>query len=85
MKNSEAIKAFGTHLRTLRDARELSQQELADRSDIAKTTINKIENGKLCPSLDTLISIASGFEIHLQELMAFSMPKEKTLKGGKTK
>ena len=46
MKNPSGVKAFGVHLRRLRAAKELSQQELADLSDVAKITVQRIENAK---------------------------------------
>ena len=77
MKNPSEIKALGTHLRQLRDARNLSQQELADIADLAKITIQRIENAKYCPTIDVLISIASALKIGLPELVAFKTQKPK--------
>jgi DNA-binding XRE family transcriptional regulator len=52
----------------------MSQQELADLSEISKKTIQRIENGRLNPSLDTLLCIASGFKIEFRSLADFSVP-----------
>jgi len=65
VKNPDSIKAFGLHLRKLRDKHGLSQQDIADRADINKKTIQRIENGKLNPSLETLVALALGLEIKL--------------------
>ncbi|MBX2896664.1 MAG: helix-turn-helix transcriptional regulator [Cyclobacteriaceae bacterium] len=75
MKNPSGIKAFGTHLRQLRDAQKLSQQELADLSDLAKITIQRIENAKYCATIDVLISISMGLKITLPELVNFQTQK----------
>jgi DNA-binding XRE family transcriptional regulator len=71
VKNHQCIYAFGLHLRQLRKRYKLSQQNLADRADIDKKTIQKIEMNRLNPSLDILCSLAIGFNIELQELMMF--------------
>lgn len=71
MKNAEHISAFGTHLRKLRESYDMSQQDLADKADIDKKTIQRIENGRMNPSLDTLVSISKAFEITLSKLLEF--------------
>jgi putative transcriptional regulator len=77
VKHPTGIKAFGIHLRSLREMKDLSQQELADLSDVAKKTIQRIENGKYSVTMDVLISISKGLELNLDEMVAFKMPKEK--------
>ncbi len=77
MKNPSDIKALGTHLRRLRDARNLSQQELADQADLAKITIQRIENAKYCATIDVLISVARALKIDLSELLDFQVQKLK--------
>ena len=60
MKNPAELKAFATHLRMLREKAGMSQQELADTSEISKITVQRIENAKYSVTLDTLISISEG-------------------------
>ena len=74
VKQTEAVIAFGVHLRKLREKRNMSQQELADMSDISKKTIQRIENGKLNPSLDTLLCLATGLKLNLPLLVDFNIP-----------
>lgn len=76
MKNPAALQAFGSHLRKLREERNLSQQELADLADIPKITIQRIENTKVRATLDTLINIAQALNISLPVMMNFDMPKD---------
>lgn len=76
MKNPASIKAFGVHVRQLREARGLSQQELADLADLARKTIVRIENGD-STTFDVMVSLARGLEISLEELVRFPLPKEK--------
>lgn len=80
MKNSASIKTFGIHLRRLREFRNLSQQELADLTDMAKTSIQRFENAKMSATIDSLISIAKALDIPMKELMDFPFPKERAKK-----
>jgi transcriptional regulator with XRE-family HTH domain len=77
VKNPGAVKAFGTHLRQLREAKGLSQQELADASDITKMTVQRIENAKYASTIDVLVSLSKGLGITVSELTSFALPKEK--------
>jgi len=43
-----------------------TQQELADRASLPRTTITKIESGKHNPTLDTLMTIASAMDKQIQ-------------------
>jgi DNA-binding XRE family transcriptional regulator len=45
-------------LRATREEKGLTQDELAERSGIAKATISKIESGKRNVTVDTLITLA---------------------------
>jgi DNA-binding XRE family transcriptional regulator len=71
MKNPAGIKAFATHLRTLREKAGMSQQELADSAELSKITIQRIENAKYSVTLDTLISISDALQIPLKRLVDF--------------
>lgn len=76
MKNPASIKAFGVHVRRLREERKLSQQEVADLADLARKTIVRIENGD-STTFDVMVSLARALEIPLTELVNFQVPKEK--------
>ncbi|SHI43574.1 Helix-turn-helix [Hymenobacter daecheongensis DSM 21074] len=71
MKNAAVLQAFGTHIRKLREARGFSQQELADHADVAKATIQRIEQAKFSVTLDVLVSVARVLRVSLRELMDF--------------
>lgn len=47
--------AFGSHLRDLRKARRLTQQQLADAVGIDFTYISKVENGRVDPPSEATI------------------------------
>lgn len=73
MKRPAATLAFGRHLRALREQRNWSQQELADRCDIAKKTVYRIETAQATPTLDLLVCLAEGLELPLVELLDFPL------------
>ena len=71
VKNPLVIKAFGVQLRRLRESKDLSQQELADIADVAKITVQRIENAKFTVTLDVLISLSNAMEISLKDMFDF--------------
>jgi transcriptional regulator with XRE-family HTH domain len=77
VKNPSGIKAFGVQLRRLRESKSLSQQELANRADVAKITVQRIENAKYTVTLDVLISLSEALEVSLIELFDFPLPRDK--------
>lgn len=60
---------LGPRLRKLRRARRLTLSELASRSEVAISTISKIENGALSPTLDKVQRLASGLNLTIAELI----------------
>lgn len=71
VKNLSDIKAFGTHLRRVREKHDLSQQQLADIAAVAKITIQKIENAKFSVTLDVIVSIAKALNMKSKELLDY--------------
>ena len=74
MKNEAVLRAFGQHLRRLREARGWSQQALADVADVSKPTVYRLETARFAATLDVLASLAQGLEIPLGELLTFPVP-----------
>jgi putative transcriptional regulator len=56
-------------IRSLRfAAREMTQQDLADRVGVSRQTINAIEGGKYFPSLEVAFRIARAFGKPIEEV-----------------
>ena len=55
-------------VRTLRTARGLSQQELAEAMSVSRQTINSIETDRYTPSLPLAIAIARFFGVTVEEI-----------------
>lgn len=60
---------FSKRLRFLRTTAKLSQQELANRIGISKSSINMYERGEREPGLETLEIIADFFNVDMDYLM----------------
>ncbi len=48
---------IGIKIRDLRNQNELTQQELADRTELTKGYISQLERGQVAPSVDTLFDL----------------------------
>lgn len=60
---------LGARLRKLRRAQQLTLSELAAQSGVALSTISKIENGALSPTLDKVLRLANGLNITISQLI----------------
>lgn len=68
---SKLRKDFGLKVKKEREARRLSQEELAVKAGVDRTYISQIENGKQSVWLDNIWKLANALKIHLHELMNF--------------
>jgi transcriptional regulator with XRE-family HTH domain len=59
---------FGRYVRSLRQERLLTQELLAERSELSVDAVRRIERGYMSPTLDTLRKLTSGLEISLHTL-----------------
>ena len=55
-------------LRVLRAEREWSQQDLADRLEVSRQSVNAIETGKYDPSLPLAFRIADLFGLAIENI-----------------
>jgi len=55
-------------IRSLRTARQLSQQQLAEAMDVSRQTINSIEKERYTPSLPLAIALARYFDSTVEEV-----------------
>lgn len=59
----------GAQIRRVREHRNLTQQQVCERSGIDIATYSRIEQGHASPLLDTLIRIADAIGVELAELV----------------
>jgi transcriptional regulator with XRE-family HTH domain len=70
MKTEQELKEFfGKKIREQREQRKWSQDQLAEKIDVSKNTISKIEKGKTFVHANTLVKIAITFETEVYELL----------------
>ncbi|HEA30438.1 MAG TPA: transcriptional regulator [Leeuwenhoekiella sp.] len=58
-------------IKTLRSTFALTQEDLANRIDVSRQTINAIEKSKFDPSLPTAFRLAAVFNCTIEELFAY--------------
>lgn len=66
------------NLKVLRAARSWSQQDLAERLEVSRQSVNAIETGKYDPSLPLAFRIAELFELPIEEI--FVSPSRRSSK-----
>lgn len=60
---------FGNRLRKLREARSLSQRDLADRAGMEFAQLSRYERGQALPNLETLMSLSDALRIDVNVLL----------------
>ena len=67
---------IGIRLRKIREAKHLTQSGLANAMGILPNQYGKVENGKVIPSLKTLVRAAQVLEISIDEIIFGKKPIE---------
>ena len=57
-----------TNLKSVRESRGMTQQELADRIGMRRETILHLENNRYNPSLEMALKIAQFFDLRVEDL-----------------
>lgn len=70
---------FSERFKSLRQSRKLSQQELADKLKISKSSVNMYERGEREPGLETIENIADFFNVDMDYLLGKSPIVNRTL------
>jgi len=61
---------MGRRLQQLREARDLSRQELAERADISREYLRRLEAGRQDPTVGTLQRLAKALVVKVTRLLA---------------
>lgn len=69
--DQEYINAFGQHLKGLRMEKGLTQEQLAEKSNVDFTQIGRYERGVRSPSLTSIKKLSVGLEVHPKALLDF--------------
>lgn len=68
-RESAILRYLADNVRELRQQCELSQEALADRTEIQQTEISKIENRRSNPTILTLERLAESFGVTVPDLL----------------
>jgi transcriptional regulator with XRE-family HTH domain len=60
---------IGDRLKTLREAKDLSQGDIEKRTGLLRCYVSRVENGHTVPSVETLEKFAGALELPLYHLM----------------
>lgn len=69
MQPNRTLRALANRIKELRDRKGISQEELAHRAGLSRTGMGFLETGKRWPRLDTLMKVADGLNITVDELL----------------
>lgn len=64
--------SVGERIKELRNARNMTQNEFAERINVTKSSVSAYENGTRLPSYDVLIKIARLFKVSTDNLLGYS-------------
>ena len=67
---------FGIRLKELRTQKHITQQELADKVDLVKSSISAYEKSLKYPSVEVLIKLCNYFNVSSDYLLGLSDKKE---------
>jgi len=62
-------KTIGKNIRGLRNAKKISQERLAELSDLDRTYIQSIEKGDRNISVEVLLKLATGLNVQVTEIL----------------
>ena len=70
--------AFGETIRELRKAHRISQEKLAEISNLDRSFISLLECGRKQPSLETIFQLAKAFNLPASKILLLTESKIKT-------
>ena len=76
IKNQHFIKAFGENLRSIRNDKKISQENLSYEADIPVSQIGRIERGEINTTISTILVLAIALKIQPKELLDFKFKKQ---------
>ena len=71
------IVKIGKFLQELRKEKGLTQEQLAEKMNVARRTVSRWETGSNMPDLDILIELADYYEVDLREILSGERSKAK--------
>jgi len=69
MQPNRTLRALANRIKELRELKGISKEELAHRAGLSRTGMGFLETGKRWPRLDTLMKVAQGLNVTVDELL----------------
>lgn len=69
LDKQETLIEIGSNIRKLRESKNLSIQDLADKLDIEYNNVIRIEKGRTNFTIGTLVKIANALEVGLRDIV----------------
>ena len=69
MKNDELVSILGKHLQQLRKERDLTLEQLAQKSGVSRSMLSQIERGQANPTFGTLWNLSHALGLEMSELV----------------
>lgn len=69
MNSNELVKLYAENIKRIRIAKKLSQEKLAELSNLSGAYISEIENQKKIGTFETLVALATALEVEPYELL----------------
>jgi transcriptional regulator with XRE-family HTH domain len=69
IRQSGLVRRFATRLRELRQARGMTQDDLANKASVTTSYLSRLESGKVAPGIDMVERIASALGTTVAELL----------------
>lgn len=63
-------KELGTRIRLLRKRRGMTQEQLAEASDLSNDSIRRLEAGRYTPNFDSLLKLSDGLNVPAPALIS---------------
>ena len=71
--DEKALKLFALNLKSIRQEKKFTQQQLAFESGLSLSQIARIETAKINPTISTVFQIARTLEVSPKELFEFEL------------
>lgn len=68
MFNMSRLEQIGKNIKKFREMREISQEKLAEKVDLSREYIVRLERGQKSPSLKTVFNIADTLGVQLKDI-----------------
>jgi putative transcriptional regulator len=69
-----AERRLGNRLKEIRNARGLTQADLAEMAGVSRKTINTVENGVFVPSTTLALTLAATLKLRVEEIFYLEAP-----------